>query len=362
MVRIRPLGDAQRKGLRGLRRRAVGRVAERAQMVLLSGRGYSVAQIAAIFEVGEDVVRGWLHRDAGEGADGLADRPRPGRSPTDRLARQIVDAQMHNSPRASGLVQTCWSVRLLAAFLAGRFRLALAPSTVRRHLHAGGWRWARPRLAPATHAPVGQRKEDPAAAFKLALLHKTLATATAATILYLDECELALLPVVRAMWMKGPRVRIPTPGQNQKRALFGALDARTGVLHHLVRPKKRAADFVAFLEHLVTVYTSGEVLLVLDNVITHDARLVRAWLARPEHARFRLLWRPKDRAHEHNPIERCWGLMKDAVAANRLHGSLDALVAAADRFFAQTRFQAPHPLPTAVITPPHRTPHLARAA
>src|SRR5438552_2482000 len=56
MVRIGPLSEDKRKVLRGLRRRAVGRVAERAQMVLLSARGYAVPQIAEIFEVGEDTV------------------------------------------------------------------------------------------------------------------------------------------------------------------------------------------------------------------------------------------------------------------------------------------------------------------
>ena len=190
----------------------------------------------------------------------------------------------------------------------------------------------------------GMRKEDPATPLKLALIAQ--AVASAATLLYLDECDLHLLPVIRACWMKGPRLRVPTPGQNAKRALFGALDARTGQLHHLVRPRKRAAQFVEFLEALAAAYPTGEVVLVLDNVITHDAKLVRAWRARPEHARFRFLWLPKYSAHEHNPIERVWGLMKDAVAANRLHGSIDLLVAEADRFFATTAFNAPHPLPT----------------
>ena len=185
------------------------------------------------------------------------------------------------------------------------------------------------------------------------------AVASAATLLYLDECDLHLLPVIRACWMKGPRKRVPTPGQNAKRALFGALNARTGRLHHLVRPRKRAAQFVEFLEALATAYPTGEVILVLDNVITHDAKLVRAWLARPEHDRFRFLWLPKYSAHEHNPIERIWGLMKDAVAANRLHGSIDLLVAEADRFFATATFNAPHPLPA---TPNLASDALGRAA
>ena len=352
MVRIEPLPDGQRQALERLRRRAVGRVSQRAHMVLLSARGYTVPQIAEIFAVGEDVVRKWLHRYERQGPLGLDDRPRPGRPPRDRLARQSVDAQASNPPCNNGLIQGGWTVGLLATFLAARFRLVLSPASVRRYLHQTGWRWARPRLAPATHAPRGQRKEDPAASLKLALLAQ--AVASAATLLSLDECDLHLLPVIRACWMKGPRKRVPTPGQNAKRALFGALNARTGRLHHLVRPRKRAAQFVEFLEALATAYPTGEVILVLDNVITHDAKLVRAWLARPEHARFRFLWLPKYSAHEHNPIERIWGLMKDAVAANRLHGSIDLLVAEADRFFDTTTFNAPHPLPA--------TPNLASDA
>ena len=349
MVTIGPLTDEQRRALLGLRRRAVGRIAMRAQMVLLSTRGYSVPRIAEIFEVGEDVVRTWLHRFQPDGPDGLADRPRPGRPPTDRLARHIVDAQASNPPCHSGLVQTCWTVGLLTAFLATRFRLVLSPSSVRRSLKLMGWRWARPRLAPATHAPGWQKKVDPRAAHKLAQIAAALASA--ATVRYLDESELQLLPLVRAMWMKGKRARIPTPGQNAKRVLFGALDARTGMLHHLVRTRKRAVDFVAFLDHLARVYPSGTVVLVLDNVITHDAKLVRQWLAQPEHARFQVVWLPKYTAHEHNPIERVWGLLKDHVAANRLHGSIDALVATAERYLAQTPFRAP--CPTAIPRPLH---------
>lgn len=343
MVRIGPLSDEQRRALERVRRRAVGRVSQRAHMVLLSARGYTVEQIAEIFGAGQDVVRKWLHRYEASGPPGLDDRPRPGRPPKDRLARHIVDAQASNPPCNNGLVQGCWTAGLLATFLATRFRLVLSTASVRRYLHQTGWRWARPRLAPATHAPRGQRKEDPAAPLKLALIAQAIASA--ATLLYLDECDLHLLPVIRAAWMKGPRWRVPTPGQNAKRALFGALDARTGRLYHLVRPRKRAAEFVEFLDALASAYPTGEVVLVLDNVITHDATLVRAWRARPEHARFRFLWLPKYSAHEHNPIERIWGLLKDAVAANRLHGSIDRLVDEAARFFATTTFPAPHPYP-----------------
>ena len=45
MVKVEPLSDAQREALERLRRRAVGRVSQRAHMVLLSARGYSVLEL-----------------------------------------------------------------------------------------------------------------------------------------------------------------------------------------------------------------------------------------------------------------------------------------------------------------------------
>jgi len=156
-------------------------------MVLLSARGYTVSQIAEIFECGEDVVRNWLHRYQEKGETSLEDRPRPGRRPKDLLARQIIDAQASQSPQCAGFGQNCWTVRLLSAFLACRFGLALSASRLRHYLHLEGWRWARPRLDTA-------KKKDPAEAVKLTLIAKALAEATS-RVLYLDECEVHLLPV-----------------------------------------------------------------------------------------------------------------------------------------------------------------------
>lgn len=336
------IDDAARRELEQVSRQSVGRVALRAHMVLLSGRGYTVPQIATIHGCGQDVVRLWLHRYQQEGVVGLADDLRSGRPPTDPLAHQIVDTQASQSPPCSGHVQTCWTVATLTAFLATRFRLGLGRASVRRCLKAMGWRWARPRLAPAhTH--------DPQAANKLAALVSAQEQVAhgRAHLLYLDECDLHLLPLIRAMWMKGPRLRVPTPGTNAKRAFFGALDAGGGVVHCTDHARKLAVHFVAFLQHLADAYPSGPLYLAMDNVVMHDAKVVRAW--RAAHPRVQVLWLPKYAAHEVNPIERIWGLLKADVAANRLAGSLMDLTAAAHRFF---RDLAPHP----VALPPAPSP------
>src|SRR6266849_9239009 len=79
-------GAGQRREGDAVSRQAVGRIAWRAQMVLLADRGYSVPPIAAIPTGGEDVVRTWLQRYEQQGVVGLDDHPRSGRPPKERLA------------------------------------------------------------------------------------------------------------------------------------------------------------------------------------------------------------------------------------------------------------------------------------
>jgi len=328
------LTQTQREELTSLSHQAIGRVALRAQMVLLSDRGFTVQEIALIHACGQDVVRTWLHRYEREGVAGLEDEPRSGRPPKDPLAGPIVDAQASQSPPCSGQVQTCWTVCLLTAFLAARFHLVLSYSSIRRLLHQTGWRWARPRLAPA-------RKPDPEAAAKLAALATAQREAAQGRghLLYLDESELHLLPLIRSMWMKGARRRVPTPGINRRHAFFGALDAVTGRWLFIDHDRKLAVHFVAFLQQLSITYSTGPLYLALDQAPAHTAKVVQTWLK--AHPHVTLLWLPKYAAHETNPVERIWGLMKSAVAADRLAGSIDELTASARRFFTDL---APHPV------------------
>ena len=333
------LTDDQRRQLQEVSLQAVGRVAMRAHMVLLSDRHYPVPFIATIHNCGCDVVRTWLHRYEQKGVAGLEDEPRSGRPPKDPLAQHIVDAQASQSPRCSGHVQACWTVALLTAFLAVRFCLHLSHSTVRRYLKAMEWRWARPCLAPAS---VLRKKRDPQAGAKRARIAeaRALVAPGIAQMLYLDECDLHLVPLVRAMWMKGPRVRVPTPGINARWAFFGALDATSGVFHWADRDRKLAIYFVEFLEELAACYPTGSLFLVMDSGPAHRAKRVEAWLA--QHPRVQVLWLPKYSAHKENPAERIWGLMKDAVAADRLAGDMGELVSTARRFFGQDL--PPHPV------------------
>src|SRR5437899_172542 len=75
----RELTPEERQELRRQARRAVGRVSERIHYVLLHARGYSLAQIAELYQIDERTVSQWLARYQAAGVPGLDDRPRSGR-------------------------------------------------------------------------------------------------------------------------------------------------------------------------------------------------------------------------------------------------------------------------------------------
>jgi hypothetical protein len=66
--------------------------------------------------------------------------------------------------------------------LARCFRVIASPFAVRRALHRAGFRWKRPKFAPA-------RRRDPQAAAKQARMAQALADPTA-ILLAEDECDL----------------------------------------------------------------------------------------------------------------------------------------------------------------------------
>ena len=78
--------------------------------------------------------------------------------------------------------------------------------------------------------------------------------------------------------------------------------------------------------------------------------LVQKWLkANP---RVVVLWLPKYSAHQSNLTEGIWGLMKDAVAANRLAGSIGELVKKARHFLDHGLLPHPVTLPVTSETTP----------
>src|SRR5262249_48966211 len=92
-----------REELTHLSHQAIGRVALRAQMGLLSDRGFTVPQIATIHACGEEGVRPCLERSQSLGVASLEDEPRSGRPLKHPLEGWSVDTQASPSPPVRAL-------------------------------------------------------------------------------------------------------------------------------------------------------------------------------------------------------------------------------------------------------------------
>jgi transposase len=306
-------------------RRAVGRVSERIHFVLLSAQGYSPPAIGDLMGYDAATVRTWLgaYRDGGVAA--LADAPRSGRPRQAKHLDDVVEAQVGQPPTVFGYLQAIWTVAMLASHLA-RFGMRVSASTVRRALRRLRFSWHRPKLAPA-------RRPDPQRAAKEARLGEVLRDGTA-HVVAVDECDFHLLPPLRAMWQRlGQQLRLPTPGQNAKRPVFGALDLRTGAWFYQLADYKRTAQFIAFLTLLLAAYPVGVIYVLADNASIHTSKALLTWLT--AHARLQLVYLPTYSGHRLNPVEKVWWRFKGVIAANRCVRSLAELDAVADAWFAQ---------------------------
>ena len=79
MLHARTLTDDERKQLRRMARQEIGRVSQRALIILLSERHKPVPELAALFDTSRATVRFWIHRFNVGGLSGLYDAERCGR-------------------------------------------------------------------------------------------------------------------------------------------------------------------------------------------------------------------------------------------------------------------------------------------
>jgi transposase len=270
------------------------RFALRLMMIWLSLRGLTASEIAALFEYDPRTVRRWIDRYNEEGVAGLEDRPRSG---APRLGGAGLGRRIRMLLREPG----AWTVKQLRRRL-GYPAMSLA-TLARRVREQASWR--RPRLVA---------KGDPNEAAVLAALHQEIAgLPEGAVLLAEDEAHVNLLPWLRSTWIvRGERQEVMTPGKNEKRSIFGAIELATGRWLYHIAERATSAAFIEFLEQVLDAYPRAPVIaIILDNVGTHSSGAVERWLA--AHARVRLLYGARYSPH-HNPVERVWGSMKRHLA------------------------------------------------
>ena len=84
---------------------------------------------------------------------------------------------------------------------------------------------------------------------------------------------------------------VPAAGEDQRIAVYGALDYASGQVLWQTAAKKDGAGFAAFLEQIGQTWPEDDLVLVLDNVSYHRSAAMRTWWAAQE-GRMLPFWLP----------------------------------------------------------------------
>lgn len=240
-------------------------------------------------------------------------------------ARAEVVTLLASSSVAAGEAATRWTRARLIRRVGEWLGVWVSGSTMTRLIHTLGFRWRRPKLTV--------READALAVQRLAAMEAARAAHPKATELFSDECDMLTLPVVRGQYQRvGKQDQIPTPGTRHKCGVFGFLNVKTGHWHYWLKARKRSVEFIECLHELLWLYPTGTILLFVDNASIHRSKVTVRYLA--NHPRLVVCYLPTYSGHKQNPVEKVWWALKEAVAANYMWPSLEALQDAVHGFFA----------------------------
>jgi transposase len=301
-------------------------LAERARIVLACEKTTSDVHVAADLRVHRLTVGKWRRRFIAKRLDGLLDEPRPGapRTISDADVERVIARTLESKPRDA----THWSTRSMAR------ELGMSQSAISRI-------WRAFSLQPH-RAETFKLSSDPLFIEKVRdIVGLYLSPPDRAMVLCVDEKS-----QIQALDRTRPLLPL-RPGQAERRthdyvrhgttSLFAALDVKTGKVIGECHRRHRAVEFRKFLDTIdANVPPELEVHLVLDNLSTHKAPIIRRWLAK--RPRFHLHFTPTSSSWI-NMVERWFGLLTERQLRRGVHRSTVALETAIENYIAITNEQ-----------------------
>jgi len=238
---------------------------------------------------------------------------------------------VEQEPREAGHSFSTWTCADLLHELVKKGYEAVSGETIRVHLHALGYRVRRPVLSLASPDPDYRQKAKKLEKYKKQAKNGEI------LLYFQDEIDLNLLPGILRCWtLVGTQRKVMTPGVNQKRYGFGAVNYVSGQNVHRIEEHKNSAGFCAFLEQFLQTITQSpqyhgqKIVLVIDNFIIHHSQKTRKSLE--PYADQLILFSLPTYSPWLNLIELLWKHLRRKVTHNHLFKTISELVEAVCSF------------------------------
>lgn len=277
-VFVRPLADSEGQELSRISRRSRDPVRlRRAIIVLASGQGRPVSDIADLLQAAPDYVRGVIHDFSCHGM--LDPKWSAGRQPAiDEHTAEQVCRIAETDPQNRGEPFTTWSLAKLRDHLVDHDILGQSVSleTLRKLLRRRKITFQATKTWKASNDPDYEAKKQQV----LALYDDP---PTDGRVICYDELgPLNLQPRPGSGWFprgRTRRLRATYTRAQGVRQLLGALDLASGKIYWRIRRRKRWQEFLAFLTTLRARWPDQTLYIVLDNYSPHKRKEVRHWCA-----------------------------------------------------------------------------------
>ncbi len=297
-------------------------LALRIQIVLHAAKGRESRTIAEALGCHRSWVSRVVQRFREEGRPGLLDRREDNGQA--KLNEEYL-GQLHDvvsrGPPDYGYRRPTWTRELLVEVMSDLTGIRIHVGTMSRALKAIGARRGRPR--PVVRCPWSQAARNK----RIRALRQRLANLPPGEVaVYQDEVDIHLNPKIGLDWMnRGQQKEVVTPGQNQKRYLAGAMNARTGELTVVEGTRKNSALFIDLLKALRADYPTARCIhVILDNFRIHSSQISQMALD-AFGGRIVLHFLPPYCPNE-NKIERLWQDLHGEVTRNHRCSTMDDLM------------------------------------
>lgn len=282
-------------------------------IVLNLADGRSASDTAAALKVH----RSTIYRVAGkykeEGLDGLIDRREDnGDTKLDDEFLSTLWEVTASSPLDHGWRRPTWTREMLVQTMEEKTGVRIHASRMSVALAKIGARRGRPK--PIVESTWSKRAKNKRLREIRQLLDDLPEDEVA---VYEDEVDIHLNPKIGWDWMvRGQQKEVLTPGQNEKRYLAGALNAKTGELTWVESHSKNSRLFIELLWELHQRYHDAKKIhVILDNYSIHSTEQVKKTLVTDAGQRFELHFLPPY-CPDHNKIERTWQDLHAYVTRN----------------------------------------------